>query len=269
MPVKTDGLGRRWVEVEFLVPGTPEQVWQAIATGPGSSAWFTPTTVEERVGGAIAFDFGNDQITRGTVTAWEPPSLFGYEERDWLRDAPPVATEITVTGRAGGQCVVRIVHRLFTSRDDWDNEIEGFTTGWPPYFDVLCIYLTQFPDEPAASFKAAALSPGGDLKAWSLMTEALNLASADVGERREAPAGGPRLAGTIEQVQEGHNGRHMMLRLDAPNPGIALIDTYTWDQAARAVISFYFYGLDAERSANAVKDQWASWIRGLLEGTTA
>ena len=53
MPVKKDDSGRRWVEMEFLVPGTPEQVWQAIATGPGMSAWFTPTTVDERVGGAI------------------------------------------------------------------------------------------------------------------------------------------------------------------------------------------------------------------------
>jgi hypothetical protein len=34
MPVKKDNSGRRWVEMEFLVPGTPEQVWHAIATGP-------------------------------------------------------------------------------------------------------------------------------------------------------------------------------------------------------------------------------------------
>jgi hypothetical protein len=32
MPVKKDDSGRRWVEMEFLVPGTPEQVWHAIAT---------------------------------------------------------------------------------------------------------------------------------------------------------------------------------------------------------------------------------------------
>ena len=32
MPVKTDNAGRRSVQVEVEVPGTPEQVWQAIAT---------------------------------------------------------------------------------------------------------------------------------------------------------------------------------------------------------------------------------------------
>ena len=30
------------------VPGTPEQVWAAIATADGISSWFLPTDVEER-----------------------------------------------------------------------------------------------------------------------------------------------------------------------------------------------------------------------------
>ena len=43
MPVKKDSSGRRYVQAEVEVPGTPEQVWQAIATGPGISSWFVPT----------------------------------------------------------------------------------------------------------------------------------------------------------------------------------------------------------------------------------
>ena len=120
MPVKKDDSGRRWVEMEFLVPGTPEQVWQAIATGPGMSAWFTPTTVDERVGGAITFDFGDDNCgdatSSGSVTAWEPPHRFAYEEHGWSGDAPPVATEVVVTSRSGDRCVVRMVHSLFTEQ---------------------------------------------------------------------------------------------------------------------------------------------------------
>ena len=50
MPIKKDGSGKRWVEMEFLAPGTPEEVWQAMATGPGNAAWFTRATVDERVG---------------------------------------------------------------------------------------------------------------------------------------------------------------------------------------------------------------------------
>jgi len=111
MPLKKDDSGRRWVEMEFLVPGTPEQVWQAIATGPGMTSWFTPTQVDERVGGAIAFDFGDqhcgDDSSSGKVTAWDPPARFAYEEYGWSGEAPPVATEVTVTSHAGDRCVVR------------------------------------------------------------------------------------------------------------------------------------------------------------------
>ena len=34
MPLKKDDSGRRWVEMEFLVPGTPEQVWQPSRPDP-------------------------------------------------------------------------------------------------------------------------------------------------------------------------------------------------------------------------------------------
>ena len=48
----------RTVDLEVTVPGTPEQVWDAIATGPGISSWLHPTRVDEHVGGAFGFDMG-------------------------------------------------------------------------------------------------------------------------------------------------------------------------------------------------------------------
>ena len=38
MSIKKEPNGRRSVQVEVEVPGSPEDVWQAIATGPGVSA---------------------------------------------------------------------------------------------------------------------------------------------------------------------------------------------------------------------------------------
>ena len=49
---------KKSTEVEIEVPGTPEEVWQAIATGPGFTSWFVPAEIEERVGGATSFHFG-------------------------------------------------------------------------------------------------------------------------------------------------------------------------------------------------------------------
>jgi hypothetical protein len=50
MSVKKEASGRRSVQVEVEVPGTPEEVWQAIATGPGISSWFVPAEFEVREG---------------------------------------------------------------------------------------------------------------------------------------------------------------------------------------------------------------------------
>ena len=46
MGVKEEASGRRSVQVEIEVSGTPEEVWQAIATGPGISSWFVHSTAE-------------------------------------------------------------------------------------------------------------------------------------------------------------------------------------------------------------------------------
>ncbi len=50
MSVKKEASGRRSVQVEVEAPGTPEEVWQAIATGPGISSWLMPAEFEEQDG---------------------------------------------------------------------------------------------------------------------------------------------------------------------------------------------------------------------------
>src|SRR5262245_11938363 len=108
MPVQKDPTGRRFVEAETEVPGTPEQIWQAIATGPGISSWFVPYQVEERVGGAMTGNFGPGMDSTATITAWEPPGRFVAESRDdYGPEGPAVATEWTVESRDGGTCRVR------------------------------------------------------------------------------------------------------------------------------------------------------------------
>jgi uncharacterized protein YndB with AHSA1/START domain len=270
MPVKKGDSGRRWVEMEFLVPGTPEQVWQAIATGPGMSAWFTTTEVEERVGGAISFDFGaencGEDVSRGKVTAWDPPVRVAYEEYGWNGDAPPVATEVTVTSRSGDRCVVRMVHTMITDKDDWDGELESFETGWPGFFEILRVYLKEFAGAAAATVRVMASDPGGEAAGWSKLIDALNLAGANVGDRRETPDGAPRLAGRVERIHQDANSREVMMRIDAPAQGIAVVGSCTMGDEGRAMASIYFYGPDAAEVANAEQPKWSSWLRGLLEG---
>jgi uncharacterized protein YndB with AHSA1/START domain len=264
MPVKIDETGRRWVEMEFLVPGAPEQVWHAVATGPGMSAWCMPVTIDEYVGGTITFDFGDGDRTSGPVTVWEPPARFAFEEAGWSGDAPPVTTEVTVATRPPDRCLVRMVHSLFTDKTDWDAELESFEGGWPALFGILRIYLADFADQPSATVSASATCGTGQAAVWAKLMAALDLAGADVGERRSTPPGAPRLVGTVERIQQDRRARMILLRVAEPTAGVASIGTCRVSGKAMANVSVYLYGVNAIRVADAEQPHWTAWLSELL-----
>jgi uncharacterized protein YndB with AHSA1/START domain len=269
MPIKKDGTGKRWVEMEFLTPGTPEEVWQAMATGPGNTAWFTRASIDERVGGALRFEFGPGMSSSGEVTVWEPPHRFGYVETQWSAGAPPIATEITIAGRSGGQCVVRMVHSLFTASDQWDDEVEGFENGWPGFFEVLRIYLKHFAGKESGSFQAMVMGMEGDaLTIWKRLTDTLGLAGADAGDQRTTSAGPQTLSGTVEIIQQNPKVRSIMMKLDAPSPGIALIGTYASVRGIHTSLSVFFYGEGAEGRAAESSALWSDWLRQTCPSAT-
>lgn len=267
MPVKKDGSGKRWVEMEFITPGTPEQVWQAIATGAGNSAWFTKATIEERVGGAMRFDFGAAGSSPGEVTAWEPPRLFGYIEREWSAGAPPVATEITITSRSGDRCVVRMVHSLFSASDEWDDQLEGFESGWPSFFEALRIYLSHFPGRKAATFYTM-VGVESQLEAWTRLIQALDLGGANAGERRTTAERPEKLSGVIERIQQDSHIRLLVMRLDAPAPGVAIVGVSDLGGSANASVNCFFYGDDAGSIAAASEQKWHPWLEETLSPVT-
>jgi uncharacterized protein YndB with AHSA1/START domain len=260
MSLKKDN-GHRAVAMEIELSGTPEQVWQAIATGPGFSAWFTPTEIEEREGGAVAFHLGEGMTSRGNVTAWQPPKLLAFEERDWSGEAPPLATEITVEAQAGGTCKVRMVHSLFTDKDDWDNELASMENGWPPFFVVLRIYLRSFAGQRAASAGIKGGFAGTQDAAWDAVQQALGLTGANVGDTRDTSAnGGPRAVGEIIDRSARAHQRSVTMRLAEP-PGVAIIGTYEWGGNVGVSVSLYFYGTQADALAAREKSAWERWMQ--------
>lgn len=261
MPVKKDAPGHRSVEMEFELPGTPEQVWQAIATGPGISSWLFPTDVEEREGGAVAFHIGPGMESSGRVTAWQPPKRFAYEEPGWSGDAPPLGTEFIIEAQSGGVCKVRLVHSLFTSDESWDDQLDGFESGWPGFFNVLRLYLTHFPGQRSAVFRPMGHDQGSLAQAWEALLDALRLSGAAVGERREALVdGGPSLAGRIERIEQLSQQCELTLVLDAPSTGIALIGAFIWEKQVQVALSVYFYGDDAAAVAAREQPRWEAWV---------
>ncbi len=218
MSVKKEASGRRSIQIEIEVPGTPEDVWQAIATGPGISAWFVPAEFEEEGGKpvAVTLDFGPGMESRSVVTAWDPPRVFARESAGWVPGSPPIATEFSVEARAGGVCVVRVVQSLFSSTDDWDGQLTGAEEGWPGIIRILRLYLTHFRGQRAAIMQLMAPVAAPPAQAWATLTAALGLNGVAAGQHWSAAAGVPALSGVVEYVSDVPFGA--MLRLDRPGP---------------------------------------------------
>lgn len=264
MSVKKEPSGRRSVQVEIEVPGTPEEVWEAIATGPGVSAWFVPVDVEKDENGnpvKVISHLGPGMDAVARPTAWEPPHRFAAESQDLGPNAPTLATEWIVEARSGGTCVVRVVHSLFASTDDWDDQLSSFESGWPGFFRVLWLYLTYFRGQPSAAFRLVGCAQEPESKAWGALTSALGLAGAAVGERRISPEGAPPLGGLVEGVGEGKHPSLVLLRLDAPAPGVASLGAHSMCGPVFISASFYFYGDGAAAAVESAEPVWQAWMQ--------
>ena len=261
MSVKKEASGRRSVQVEIEVPGTPEEVWQAIATGPGISAWFVPAEFEEQGGKPVAvkLEFGPGMESRSVVTAWNPPVLFAREGPGWVPGSPPIATEFRVEARAGGVCVVRVVQSLFSSTDDWDGQLTGAEEGWPGIFRILRLYLTHFRGQRSATMQVMAPVAGTPADAWATLAAALGLKGAGVAKGWRAPAGVPALGGVVEYASESPYGA--LLRLDKPGPGIAAAGTIEFGDTVMATLTFYLYGDQAAGNVARETPRWQAWMQ--------
>ncbi len=265
MSVKKEASGRRYVQVEVEVPGTVEEVWKAIATGPGISSWFVPTEFEERDGKPVAvkLNFGPGMESSSVVTAWDPPRRFAAEAPGWVPGSPVIADEWSVEARGGGICVVRIVHSLFASTDDWDNQLEGTESGWPAFFRILRIYLTHFRGQRSAMMQWMAPAAGTEAEAWETLTAALGLKGVSAGQHwnspATAPAAVPTLSGVVEHVSQ--SPYNALLRLDKPGPGTAALGAVNFGGQSMVTLNFYLYGEQAAGTVARETPLWEEWIQ--------
>ena len=262
MSVKKEANGRRSVQVEFEVPGTPEEVWQALATGPGISSWFVPTDIEERDGKPVAvnYHFGPGMEIRSVVSACDPPRTFAQAGDGMTPGSPPMASEWSIEARGGGICIVRVVHSLFASTDDWDNQLESAKSGWAGFLNILRIYLTHFRGLRSAIMQVTAPVASTEAETWETLTTALGVKDLRVGQRWTTPAGVSPLGGVVELVTE--NPYDALLRLDKPGPGIAALGAVTYPNGQGMVaMNVYLYGDQAAATVARVTPQWQAWFQ--------
>lgn len=249
------------LEFSVEVPGTAEQVWQAVATAKGMSAWFLPTELEEREGGALHFAMGPDMGSDGHVTGWDPPRRITYEE-DWAGlmgmdpDAlSPLTSELLIEAQSGGTCVVRVTSSGFGTGADWESDFwDDMGTSWMPFFDNLRLYLAHFPGQEATAMEAAASCPGDPDALWATLRDSLELG----GEGETIEVRGA--TGTVERIGE----RQALLRLTAPVPGMLNVFTHSEGEGqATAGVRAYLFSADAADFVRREEPAWQAWLQGL------
>jgi uncharacterized protein YndB with AHSA1/START domain len=251
----------RSLELEVEVLGTPEEVWAAVATGPGIGSWFVPGTVDEREGGETVSHFGpGDSMTvRGRVRVWDPPHRVVFDGGD---EGEGMAFEWVVEARDGGTCVVRLVNSGFGSGKEWDDQYDALEAGWRMFLHNLSLHRRYFPGQVGVAVQPMGMAAISLDEAWATVTTALGFPTAPaVGERVAAGPDAPTaLVGTVERMV----GRMLTLRIDEPGAGTALVGVEGTDGQAMVSIWFWLYGADATDRAPAVLDGWQGWLADLF-----
>lgn len=212
---------------EIEVPGSPEEVWQAIATGPGHATWLFPADIEPAEGGAMVIHrkpYGDDADV--TVTAWDPPHRFGFHESIGP-DAPALTTEFLVAAKRGGGCVVRVVSGLSDDATGWEDLIDGVSEGWRMALIVLRAYLTHFAGLSSSNFDVMVDlgRPHTDRdQAFAELVDFLGLTEPAAGAAFRTSD----VAGTVEHVSEGY----ALLRVVEPYSALFAISCFPMGQDA-------------------------------------
>ena len=248
---------RRSIELEVEVPGRPELVWRAVATGPGISSWYVPHTIEERACGAATASFGPEpemQIT-GRVVVWEPPRRVVFDGGEGVDG---LTFEWTVEPLSDATCAVRLVNGGFGAGAEHDAQYEGMTEGWRLFMFNLRLHLEHFAGQTATAALPMAMWAGPRAAAWETLSSGLGIPREPaLDDRIEVTAAdAPDLAGTVVDVDP----RWVALVLDRPAPGTAFLAVEGDGDHVTVSIWSYLYGPDGAAAAARDEPRWRQWL---------
>ena len=237
---------------EIELNATPEEVWDAIATGPGIDAWFMGyNDVEPGEGGSMSMTMGG-HTERSTITAWEPNKRVAHRGEEGP-DGAVHAFEYLIEGREGGSTVLRFVHSGFMG-DDWEAEYEALSKGWGMYLDKLAEYFTYFRGRSATPVFAMVPPLEGEGDVVQRLQEGLGLQQTPkVGDQVHlTPENLPPIDGVVDYVR----GDFLGVRTD--DAMYRFIRGY----AGGAVLGHHLFaeGVDREATERA----WQDWLTKVM-----
>ena len=158
-------MGREFeITRDVEIQGTPEQVWDAVATGPGLASWMFPSPIE---GGGEG----------GPIQIWDPPNHLAIRmegEGGWFN-----ALEYTIEGREGGTTTLRYVHSGIFDDAGWDDQYDAVDKHTDFYLHTLGQYLAHF--SPKTATYIGDMPGGIDGPEASMVAEGFDRLKAAVG----------------------------------------------------------------------------------------
>jgi hypothetical protein len=245
-------MGHAWEETSHaVVDATVDEVWDAIATGPGIDGWFMGhTEVVPGPDGAVNTDLGGF-VMRSKISVWEPGRRLAFRG-----DGPGerfIAYDYLIEARAGGATSLRVVASGFLPQDDWEAEFDALGKGGRMYFETILAYAAHFAGRRASVVNVSGPPIDDWASAWPVLRAALGL-------------GDTAAVGDKVHVEPGHGLPTVDGVVDFVNP--AALGIRTDDALYRFVQGFFgswfighhLFGGDDEAQASA---GWQAWVNGL------
>lgn len=244
------------VSEQIEVEGTPEQIWDAIATGPGIDSWLMGRNqVDARVGGRGSMDMGGF-VSESTVTACDPLKHFAFRS-DPAPDGAFHAFEFLIEARDGGSTALRFVHSGFLG-DDWEAEYEGLRKGDPMYLRKLAEYVKYFSGRYSAPIGAYVGETPDRQRVWELLHGSLGttVSAAESDEVHLTPAGLPPIDGVVDYVSEDFFG---LRTADA-------LYRFIYGYNGAVVLGHHIYGAPGQSAPDVKEAQeaWQNWLAGVF-----
>jgi uncharacterized protein YndB with AHSA1/START domain len=236
---------------DLEVDATPEQVWEAIATGPGVDAWFMGhSEIEPAENGAARWSMGGYAM-ESTVTAWDPPRRF-VNTGHLAPDGSFHQFEYRVEARAGGGSAIRYEHSGMLG-EDWEAEYEGMRQGDPMYVHKLFEYLTYFPGRSATVIDAWGPQVAEPEEGMALMRHGLGpLGEVALDDRVVLTSESfARIEGVVDWVSPNFLG---VRSHDALYRFIYALD-------GRLIVGHHLFADDVDRAET--ERSWQAWLDGL------
>ncbi|MEV7186408.1 SRPBCC domain-containing protein [Kitasatospora sp. NPDC093102] len=238
------------VRREQDLPATPEQVWDAVATGAGNLGWLYPMEVEPRVGG---------KATRGnsTVMVWEPPQHFAVRATQDGGFSNTLSYHIEPAD--GGTSHLRMgIHWVHTGVVDeawaWDAKSDAAEKHVDFYQHGLAEYLRHFAGRPAVYVRAQRPEPTADPADFAALRRRLGLApDAAVGDR--LPLDLPGTDGRPEEVVVDWLSADFV-GLRGPDALYRFFNGSTWNVPIWLGHHLFAEGADEQQATAA----WTAWL---------